>query len=68
MQTNCLVSCPVEVLDVDFACQKYALEQGCHYGLGMDALVKICSRTWMLLWFGGMDALVKVCSGTWMLL
>ena len=32
---------------------KYALEHGCYHGLGMDALVKVCSHAimvwaWML--------------------
>ena len=40
----------------------YALEHGCYYGLGMDALLTVCSRTWMLLWFG------HGCSGNGMLL
>ena len=38
-----------------------ALEHGCYYGLGMDALVNVCSRTWMLFWLG------HGCSGTYML-
>ena len=32
--------------------QTYALEHACYYGLVMDALVNVCSQTWMLLWFG----------------
>ena len=28
------------------------LEHGCYYGLGIDALVNVCCRTWMLVWFG----------------
>ena len=29
-----------------------ALEHGCYSGLGMDALVDVCSQTWILFWFG----------------
>ena len=30
----------------------YALERGTMVCLGMDALGVVCSRTWMILWFG----------------
>ena len=32
--------------------KSYALERGCYSGLGMDALIIVCSRTWMILWLG----------------
>ena len=29
-----------------------ALVNGRYYGLGLDALVSVCSRKWTLVWFG----------------
>ena len=50
----------------EHGCLVNALERGCYYGLGMDALVHALEHR---CYHGlGMDALVNVCSRTWMLL